>query len=381
VSSSRQPIQLLVASLCVGLLATVAIEPALGSTGQAHVAKQKCKKSKKAATAKKKCKKAVTPVPLPGGGVATPPSNPTPPTPPPPPLDTTVYEINDGTITPSTFVRLSDLLVTAVWPDGSNGWVQVQTGDPDYEGVSFSALQVIFSGASPPPSVSVGDRITIDGTTAIGPGVRLDATVVSVNSSGETPDVTAQTAAQFAAKPTGFDGVLVSVPSLTIDSPIAGPPPNPLGGWNVSSGPVTAIDVLSGFFQPLPGCAIGTTFSSVTGLGFTNSVSGDATIGPRRISDLAPLCLTDLDAGGNTCVGTATVGTVTLSGPASGDTTVTLESSEPTDVPVPPSVTVLNGQESGSFQFTPTAEVSATITATLNGGEKQDVSNALICPP
>jgi hypothetical protein len=206
---------------------------------------------------------------------------------------TTIYAINDGSTPAGSYVRVTNAMVSAVASGGGVAWVQIKNGDPGYTDVNNSGLRVIFFGVTPQPALNVGDRITIDGTATDQNGPVLDAAAVTPISTGGSPDVTAETAADFATKPPGLNGVLISVASLTIDSYIAGPPPTNVGGWNVSSGAITGIDVTTGVTQSLPNCALSTTFTSITGLADTRGIATHAVLGPRGNDDLAgasPTC-------------------------------------------------------------------------------------------
>lgn len=332
----------LAALLCGTCAIALTIVPAAASSGSAAAAAKKCKKGHTSAVAaKRKCKK--KPAPTGGTGGSTLPTSPTGTvTTPIAPLDSdadgvpdssdncvntsnpdqmdsdvdgkgdacdycpntpnpgtlgcpvSIYAINDGSVPGGSYVRVTNALVSAVSPDESVAWLQVKMTDSDYAGVSNSGLRVILFNVTPQPTLSVGDRVTLDGTTSAQPDPVLDAAVVTpLGGVPETPDVNAQTAAGFAAKPAGLTNVLVSVPNLTIDSYIAAPPPMNIGGWNVSSGSVTNIDVFIGLITPTPNCALNTTFSSVTGLARVDNALADASISPRDAGDLAgasPAC-------------------------------------------------------------------------------------------
>ncbi len=72
----------------------------------------------------------------------------------------TVYDVKSGVASVGDAVRLSDVLVTAVAPQGF--FVQVKPGDLDYLGDNFSGLYVVpsaFYGAG----ATVGSRVSFDG--------------------------------------------------------------------------------------------------------------------------------------------------------------------------------------------------------------------------
>jgi hypothetical protein len=95
--------------------------------------------------------------------------------------------------------------------------------------------------------------------------------------------------------------------------------------------------------------------------------------------------LSSIDLGdGPVCVGQTAFGTVTLTGPAQGDTNVMLQSSS-SAASVPGTMAVQNGQTSGTFQYTAVSEADVTITATLGADppaqDQVSILSATACGP
>jgi hypothetical protein len=406
--------KLVVALLCAACAVTVLAVPSGSSaTGHAQVAK-KCKKSKKAVVAKKKCKKkAPAPAPTIPPPTATTPTGPTEPTGPDPndgdgdgvsnatdncpansnpgqedsdgddkgdacdpcPDDTnpgtvgcptTIYAINDGTQASGSYVRISNALVTAKMGDGSAIWVQIKSTDvPDTTGsTAYAGLEVSTTGVSL-AGINVGSRVTIDGTSGTHSLTAAQIAVVGT----DAIEYGGATAANFAngSVEDALNGQFVNITSSTTLSSISG-----TGEWVTAAGFTVGKRIIG----TLPACATGTSLSL---FGIADLVASDLVLLPRSTADLGAPCLTDLEVAGpfgTTCVGDVTQGSVTLSAPAVGATAVSLTSSDPTNVPVPAQVVVPDASTTGSFSFTPTAEVTATITATLQGGQKQDSVSA-----
>jgi hypothetical protein len=395
------------ALLCVSSISVLSAEPA-GAAPQAQVTKKKCK-SKKASIAKKKCKKAPAPTttvpPVPttfptptgpldtdGDGIADTSDNcattanhdqtdtdadghgdacdpcPTDSNPGTQGCPTTIYLINDGTVDPGRNVRISNVLVTAT--SGNRAWVQVKQTDAAFTGFPYSGLEIDVSGVTHP---ALGDRITIDGI--VGDQILTAAAITTVSSSGETPSAPSVNPSDFAnvANASQLNGSLVDFnASPTLDH-IDGN-----GDWVLNTGTVVAHTIFGG---PLPTCAVGSSLASL--LGIADIVSGDLLLLPRDGDDLGPPCLTNLNVPATLCVGQTSLGSVTLSGPVpsgGGSMFVSLTSSDPTNVPVPSAIGVLEGQSSHTIGFTPTGPANnVTITATLNGGQTQAVTSAVNC--
>jgi large repetitive protein len=403
---------LVVVVACVTCALTVAIIPATGSAaGSAQIAK-KCKKSKKAVSAKKKCKKKKAPAP-----VTVPPTT-TSPTVPTPPADadadgvpdssdncvsnsnpsqedadadgkgdacdfcpstanpgtqgcpTSIYDINLGNVPNGTNVRLIDRVVTARMADSSALWLQVNSDDMDYVGGGNGGLEVDLSGVTSLPAIAAGDRVTVDGIVGT---QTLAATNVVFNSNANPIQGYSITAANFVsgAFNTSFNGQVTGVTTAYTLSSRDGN-----GEWMTSAG----FKVGKRLIGTLPACANGTSLGL---FGIADLVSGNLVLLPRSTDDLGQPCMTDLNIPATACVGQTSLGSVTLSAPVpsgGGSTFVSLTSSDPTNVPVPAAVGVLEGQSMHTIGITPQGPANnVTITATLNGGQIQDTVSAINC--
>jgi len=142
--------------------------------------------------------------------------------------------------------------------------------------------------------------------------------------------------------------------------------------WNVT-------DVVTGSAPPVIStltvtCPAGTA----NGTGYKAFIQGPSRPngGPFDVQGGTPVVLSSVAVNPNVVLSQASpgpTGTVTLSGPSSGTTTVSLASSLPSIVGVPSSVAVTNGNSSATFSTTigtVAASQTATITATYSGGQK-----------
>jgi large repetitive protein len=404
--------KLLVALLCGALAVSVlAIPTGASATGHAQIAK-KCKKSKKAVAAKKKCKKKKAPAPTTVPPTTTTPTGPTP----PPDADadgvpdssdncvsnsnpgqadtdadgkgdvcdfcpstanpgaqgcpTSIYDINLGNVPNGTNVRLVDRVVTARMADSSALWLQMNSADTDYVDSGNAGLEVDLSGVTSLPSIAAGDRVTVDGIVGT---QSLAATNVVVNNSGNSIDGYNITATDFVGGTfnTSFNGQVVHVTTAYSLSSRDGN-----GEWMTSAG----FKVAKRIIGTLPACADGTSLSL---FGIADLVSGNLVLLPTSTGDLGQPCMTDLNIPATACVGQTSLGSVTLSAPVptgGGSMFVSLTSSDPTNVPVPSAVGVLEGQTTHTIGITPQGPANnVTITATLNGGQIQDTVSAINC--
>ena len=283
----------------------------------------------------------------------------------------TIYEINNGTIPVGQQVRVFSALVTAVMPDDSAAWVQVKLGDPEDMGRDYSGLEVSLTGLTPAPDLSAGDRVTIDGMVG---SQSLTATAVT-ETGGDTPSSQSLSASTFtdSAMAPKLNGSLVTLASVTLSSHDGN------GEWVTSGG----FKVGKRIVGSLPACSDGT---SITVTGIADLVGGSLVLLPRSVNDIygCPVRLTSIDLGADViCVGQNGVGTVTLSGPALGDTNVTL-SSNSAGLQVPPQAMVPNGRTSGNFSYQAVSEDNATVTAQLGMDQAQDeigIFAATACDP
>jgi hypothetical protein len=285
---------------------------------------------------------------------------------------TTIYNIKNGTSPIGLDVRLSNVLVTG---KGTNGFfVQVKEGDPGYAGADFSGL-FIFTGTGTPPlaNATVGARVTIDGTVTSFQGqFELDTvTAVTVTSPGpEAPP--APVPATYAEVKTGgaraaaLESVIVSVGPALVSATGAS-----FGEFTLSAG-ADALVVDDFLFAPSPAPQVGWSFRGARGiLALRQMVSK---LEPRGVADLVPgiatltPALSYVRAGETTGMPTfPSPLTVTLSGPAQGDTTVSVTSGDPSALTVA-DVTIPSGQTSATVDVTALAQsASVDVTATLDG--------------
>ncbi len=286
---------------------------------------------------------------------------------------TTIYKIKNGTTPVGAIVRVSDALVTG---KGNNGFfVQVKEGDAGYAGPDHSGMMV-FTGADAPTLeiATVGARVTIDGRVANFQGqLELDnVTAVTVTAPGpEAPP--APIAATYAEIKTGgpraaaLEGAIVSVGAAVVSAV-----DTMFGELTLTAG-ADALVVDDFLFAASPVPVVGTPYASVTGiLAFRQMVSkleprgaADLVLGPPAIVSLTP-ALSFARVGQTTAMPTFPAPlTVTLTGPAQGDTTVTITSGDEAALTVT-DVTILDGQTTGVVNVTALApSASVTVTATL----------------
>jgi hypothetical protein len=258
-------------------------------------------------------------------------------------------------------VEVSHALVTGV---GTTGFfVQVKVGDIGYSGVDYSGLFVFTNTGSPfLASATVGARLTIDGTVSVfGGEIELDSvTAVTVESVGpEAAPV--PLAVSYADIKTGgprqatLEGVLVSLPGATVTATDV-----PHGEATLTAADTTTLAMDDTLYAA--NAAIGTNYASITGVESTKAITGGSAskIQPRNAADLvlgAPGLASFGPAISYAKVGTTTNAptypqplTVTLSGPAQGNTAVMIMSGSG-DL-VAGNVTVLNGQTSATVMVT-----------------------------
>jgi len=288
-----------------------------------------------------------------------------------------IYSIKTGTTPVSTKVRVENALVTG---KGSNGFfVQVKSGDPGYNGPDNSGL-FIYTG---PMSVQlanavVGLRVNIDGTVANFQGqLELDtvssvtATTMSVELAPAPITVTYAEVKTGGSKATTLESVLVTVNGAASATAVDAM----YGEYTLTSGADTL--VVDDFLYVTPGAAVGMQVTSITGvLAFRQMASKLEPRNAQDISQGAPTlaafgpALSYVRVGQNN-VNTFPVGselTVTLSGPAQGDTIVNLSATNAIQIPMN-RVTVLSGQTTATVVLSgQTQNAGVTITAQLGSG-------------
>jgi cytosine/adenosine deaminase-related metal-dependent hydrolase len=287
---------------------------------------------------------------------------------------TTIYKIKSSMVPVGTSVRVTNGLVTG---KGSNGFfMQVKPGDPGDMGADNSGI-FVYTGAMAPTLMNavVGARVTVDGSVAAFQGqIELDSvTAVTVTAAG--PDAPAPVSVTYAEVKTGgtralaLESVLVSIAM-----------PGTVSGNDATNGEFTlasggnslVVDDYLFLTTPLP--ASGQVFASVTGVLALRQMASkleprnaaDLSAGPPGLASLGP-ALSYARVGVTTAAQTfPTPLTVTLSGPAQGNTVVMIMSGTPGSLTVPTTVTVLNGMTTAVVPVTAvTQDADVTVTAML----------------
>ena len=217
-------------------------------------------------------------------------------TPPPMPTATTIYAIKQGTAAVGKLVSLSNALVTGVGKVGF--FVQVKETDADYDATLKAQYSGLFIHQSP-PTVAVGNRITVSGTiTNYFDELELDmvTVVVPVPPTTEplpamtttTPAGVALAAADLAtggAVATAYEGVLVQLSNVTVTSitPALGTGDKAPSNEFVVDNSLRVNDLL---YLTTPFPALNATYSTLGGI--LNWQYGDSTLEPRGSSDVVP---------------------------------------------------------------------------------------------
>ncbi len=287
-----------------------------------------------------------------------------------------IYDIKDGTTPVGTNVVLTNVLVTG---KGTNGFfVQMKVGDTGYEGSDYSGLFVFTSTPAYLAAAVIGTRVTMTGAVALFQGqLQLFPTAVTQSTTVVEP-LPAPVPATYATVKSG------------------GTRAAQLEGVSVTLGPATVVSVDAMFFEfvvtdgagnnlpvddflyltsPLP--TVGRTFTGLTGVVGLRTAGGGMSVNkllPRSAADLAqgaPGIASFGPETGFTRVGASAAATfpspltVTLNGPAQGNTVVTVTSGTPTALTVT-NVTVLNGETTAQVPVTALVQATAvTLTASL----------------
>ncbi len=276
---------------------------------------------------------------------------------------TTIYAVKSGMVPPGTNVRIVNALVTG---KGSNGFfVQTKMGDAGYMGVDHSGL-FVYTGtmAATLANATVGARVSVDGAVANFQGqLELDVvTAVTRTAVGPEalPDPVAVTYAEVktgGSRALTLESVIVSLGAATVTAQNA-----MFGEFTLTSGADSLIvDDLLFATTPLP--SVGQAFTAVRGiLTLRNMVSklevasaADLTAGAPGLASFGP-ALSYARVGVTSGAPTfPTPLTVTLSGPAQGNTPVTIVSGTPGSLTVT-SVTVPNAMTSATVNVTAVAQ-------------------------
>jgi hypothetical protein len=289
----------------------------------------------------------------------------------------TIYQIKAGMVPNGTTVRVQNALVTG---KGSNGFfVQVKDGDTGYMGPGNSGL-FIFTGPMAPTLANavVGLRVTIDGNMATFQGQKeLDSITAVTATTMTTEPAPAPISVTYAEVKTGgsrateLESALVTLGAASITAVDA-----TFGEYTLTSGSDAL--VVDDFLYVTPTPTVGSTFTQVTGiLAFRQMASKleprgatDLVQGPPTLASLGP-ALSYVRAG-SASVNTFPAGselTVTLSGPAQGNTDVTVTTNDAALTVVGGGVTIPNGMTSAKVLVTGVSQnADVTLTAQLAAG-------------
>ncbi|HUS29035.1 MAG TPA: thrombospondin type 3 repeat-containing protein [Kofleriaceae bacterium] len=292
----------------------------------------------------------------------------------------TIYAIKKGEVSTGTTVRIENALVTG---KGTNGFfMQTKAGDAGYMGADFSGI-FVYTGAMAPTlaKATVGLRVTVDGkVTNFQNQLELDtvASVTPTTMVGEAaPTPVATTYADVKTggpKAAAYEAVLISVGAATVSALNA-----TFGEYTLTAGSDTLIvdDFL--YVTPANGSAVGTSYSTVIGILALRQQASK--LEPRSAADLVQGTPTLAAFGpalgfvraGQSGVNSIPAGmelTVTLSGPAQGNTDVTVSSPSGDVVVVGGKVTVLNGETTAKVVLDGVNQNTTpiTLTAQLGGG-------------
>jgi hypothetical protein len=264
------------------------------------------------------------------------------------------YDINDGTTVVGTKAIVAALVVTAKSSNGNTAWGAWQSSDSGlFNGLSGSGIEIDLTGITPAPTLNVGDRVTVKGI--VEDGRVLGAETITPTSTGNALVVNEITPAQFGNT---YDRVLIRITGpLTISSFVS-------GEWQMTQGP----RVRGRIMGALPGFSPGKSFSSITGIGDTIASLADGVM-PRGAADLSGVPMLAGFSPNEDCIEVGAiaqpVGTVSLDEPATADTTVTLQSSDPSVAAVPESVTILAAQSSRAVPIDALQAGTVELTASL----------------
>jgi large repetitive protein len=290
-----------------------------------------------------------------------------------------IYQIKMSAAGPiGTAVEVQHAIVTGTGTQGF--FVQVKEGDPGYMGSDYSGL-FVFAGTGSPllASATVGARVTIDGSIDVfGGEIELDnLTTLTVEAVGPEAAPAPVTPVAYAEVMTGgtrqaaLEGVIILLPASTVTAVNAA-----FGEATLTAADATQLIMDDTIYAA--NAAVGTNYASVTGILSTKSITGGSAskLQPRSAADLVP------GAPGLAALGPAlsyaTVGTtngtgtfpnaltITLSGPAMGNTDVMVMSGNTAALTVPATVTVLNNATTAIIPVTAvTQNADVTITAML----------------
>jgi hypothetical protein len=281
----------------------------------------------------------------------------------------TIYQIKQlQGVSANEAVEVQHALVTGT---GASGFfVQVKETDGGYAGSDYSGL-FVFTGTGSPllGSAVVGTRVTIDGSIDMFQGeTELDAitSITPETTTAEAPP--APIAAGYADVMTGgsraatLESVLVTLGSSQITAT------NTNGELTVTDANNHSL-IVSNFLFQCGNPGVGQPFTTLTGILATRGMA--SRLEPRQASDLVagpPVLASMTPAQSFVRVGeTATIPTaltVTLTGPAQGDTAVAVMSNNAAVTVTGGGVMIPDGQSSATVQLAANAPVpDVTVTA------------------
>ncbi|MEO8845994.1 MAG: amidohydrolase family protein [Kofleriaceae bacterium] len=290
-----------------------------------------------------------------------------------------IYKIKMSMAGPSgTAVEVQHALVTGTGTQGF--FVQVKETDVGYMGSDYSGL-FVFAGTGSPllAGATVGARVTIDGAVDVfGGEIELDnLTAVTVEAVGPEAAPAPITPVAYSEVMTGgtrqatLEGVIVLLPASSVTAVNAA-----FGEATLTAADSTTLIMDDTIYAA--NATVGTNYASVTGILSTKSITGGSAskLQPRNAADLvagapglASLGPTLSYAKVGTTNGIATYPTplmITLTGPAMGDTAVTVMSGTTGALTVPATVTVPNGMTTAVVPVTAVAQnADVTVTAML----------------
>jgi len=287
---------------------------------------------------------------------------------------TTIYKIKTSMVPVGATVHITNALVTG---KGTNGFfVQVKTGDPGDMGADNSGI-FVFTGATAPSLMNavVGARVTVDGAVASFQGqIEID-TVTAVTQTAAGPETPTPVSVTYAEVKTGGTRAITLesvVVSIAMPATVSGNDATN-GEFTVASGADSlVIDDFLFLTAPLP--ASGQVYSSVRGVLALRQMASkleprnaaDLTAGAPGLASIGPALSFARVGVTNAAPTFPTPLTVTLSGPAQGNTDVTVMSGTPGSLTVPTTVTVMNGMTSAVVPVTAvTQNADVTVTAML----------------
>ena len=289
-----------------------------------------------------------------------------------------IYAIKSGGLAAGTAVEVQHALVTGAGTQGF--FVQVKETDAGYMGSDYSGL-FVFAGTASPflTNATVGARVTIDGNIDVfGGEIELDSlTAVTLETAGPEVAPVPVNPVAYSEVMTGgtrqakLEGVIVLLPAATVTAVNAA-----VGEATLTAADSTTLIMDDTIYAA--NATVGTNYASVTGILSTKTVTGGSAskLQPRSAADLVPgapglasfgpaLSYAKVGTTNNAATYPSPL-TVTLTGPAMGDTNVMVMSGTAGALTVPTMVTVLDGMTTAIVPVTAVAQnTDVTVTAML----------------